>query len=272
MVEPESAAAACFDAQDAETVVVPAAPVFERYQQYFEAAVPVLAAADLRLAIPVVIVARVTALTARGRRRPAGPRDRAKALMDALHDQRRKPPFFRELGRAAPIPDDNPNFVRGLAVEIHAGPTAQVEYRLGTALQVNGEVLIQVDVDRVAPNDIVAFPSERERIEREREEFVAELVRAWPTGIPPLDHATTLVVRHHPHRDEDNTWGTWLGALTGRSSWSRDRWGDSPPLASWRPSAVASVSGADLPCATRLELIGPASGNSPEAWPGPEYG
>jgi hypothetical protein len=86
------------------TAVVPAAPVFERHLEYFEAAVPLLAAADLKLTSPLVIIARVTAPTALGRSRPAGPRDRVKALMDALHDQRRKPPFYRELNGVAPSP------------------------------------------------------------------------------------------------------------------------------------------------------------------------
>jgi hypothetical protein len=66
----------CFDARDAVTAVVPAAPVFDRYQAYFDVAVPVLAAAELSPPRPTMIVARVTAPVALGRKLAAGPRPR----------------------------------------------------------------------------------------------------------------------------------------------------------------------------------------------------
>jgi hypothetical protein len=245
-----------FDAQEATTVRVPAAPTFERYQEYFEIAVPALASEALELPHPVMIVARVSAKPAPGRQLPAGPRDRAKALMDALHDQRRKPPFYRDLGRPAPLTDDKPHFVRGLAVEVRPSPVTSTEYRFGSELLAVGRVMTAADVDLLAPNDIWVSPSSRERIERAREAFAAALVSAWPRAAAvDLVDATALVVRHQPDRDEDNTWSHWLGAVTGRPAWSQKYWGSAPPLAAWRPRAMASVSDPALPCATRIEVL-----------------
>ncbi len=245
-----------FDAVEPITVEVRAAPVFDGYQAYFDLAIPVLAQAELSPPRPTMIVARVTAPVAAGRKQPAGPRDRAKALMDALHDQRRKPPFYVEYGRPAPLADDNAHFVRGLAVEVRAGPLPQTEYRLGSDLLVRGTLLTQIDLNASAPNDIWDSPSSGERTERDRDAFAAACVAAWPDAdTAQLAPATTLVVRHHPGRDEDNTWSTWLGAVTGRPEWSRVHWPSVPPLVAWRPTAIASVSDADLPCATRFEVF-----------------
>ncbi len=246
-----------FDALDAVGVTVPAAPRFEHYQEFFEVAVPALAAEELELVAPTMVVARISEPPATGRKTPAGPRDRAKAVLDALHDQRRKPPFYSSTSARAPLTDDNPHFVRGLAVEVSSGPSPRTEYRLGTELIVNGRLLAQVDVDRLAPNDIWTSPTGRERIEASRIEFTRALVTAWRSvSDQKLDGACALVIRHHADRDEDNTWSNWLGAITGRPSWSREVWGKDPPLAAWRPTAVASVSDPALPCSTRYEIFG----------------
>jgi hypothetical protein len=250
-----------FDAEDAISARVPAAPVFDRYKEFFEEAVPTLASASLVLPDPTMIVAQVTAPAASGRALPAGPRDRAKALMDALHDQRRRPPFYRDFGGTAPLPDDNPNFVRGLAVEVHAGARTETVYRLGTDLALRGRVVARVEVDLLAPNDIWVSPASRARIEQSRSEFTARLVEAWRSvDRSDLGSAAGLIVRHHPDRDEDNTWSNWLGAITGRPAWSRVHWGHEPPLVSWRPTAIASVSDDALPTATRFELVAATRG------------
>jgi hypothetical protein len=256
-VEPSGATSEWhFDAVAAVTADVPAAPVFDRYQAYFDLAIPLLAQADLSPPRPTLIVARVTAPVATGRKLPAGPRDRAKALMDALHDQRRKPPFYAERDQHAPLQDDNAHFVRGLAVEVRPGPLPRTEYRLGSDLVVTGRPLAQVDVDATAPNDIWVSPASRERIEIERTAFAAACTAAWPEPDPArLATASALVVRHHPGRDEDNTWSNWIGAITGRPQWSRAHWPIPPPLAAWRPTAIASVSDPHLPCATRFEVF-----------------
>jgi hypothetical protein len=46
---------------------------------------------------------------------------RAKALLDALHDDRKSGPFHADLGADAPLADDTPEHVCGLAVEVRGG-------------------------------------------------------------------------------------------------------------------------------------------------------
>jgi hypothetical protein len=246
-----------FDTTSPWTAIVPAAPKFETYRQYFEIAVPEIARARKGPArTPCVVVARVTARPAQGRSTPGGPKDRAKGLMDALHDDRTNGPKYRDLGARAPLPDDHGESVHGLAVEVHAGMPDSVEYRLGRVLQIVGRLLMDpIDVCVPAPNDI----DESARLVTPRRAYVADLVarcdRRGAEGC--VQHARALVVRHRPQRDEDNTWATWISALTGGSAWSKEAWGSSPsPFSGWWPRAIASVADSSLPCEVRYEVYG----------------
>ena len=243
-----------FDSPDAWAVSVPCAPKFETYAQYFDEAVPLIAQSGIARPIsPCVVVARVTSRVAAGRRTPAGPKDRAKGLMDALHDDRRKGPKYRDLGAVAPLPDDDPDHVVGLAVEVVGGSEDAVTYRLGASLEVAGELHCSpIDVAIAAPNDI----DESARLAAPRREFAEAVARAVATtgvsAVPPADGC--LVIRHHPQRDEDNTWATWIAGLVGRSAWSRPAWPNGSPFQPWAPLAIASVAEPSLPCPVRYEI------------------
>jgi hypothetical protein len=179
--------------------------------------------------------------------------------MDALHDDRKAPPHYRSLNCRAPLPDDDPRFVQGLAVEITTGdPT--VEYKLGPHLQINGELIAAIDVDVEAPNDIVSSRRERTKIVQAREQYGRALAHAWRQQATTTSSASlgALVIRHRPGRDEDNTWETWVGALLGTSNWCTTSWGGPGPLPGWRPRAIASLTDAALDCAVRYELYQPS--------------
>lgn len=249
-----------FDTPSPWTVKVPAAPRFEAYRQYFEVAVPTIAAASKgSTRTPCVVVARVTARPAPGRSVPGGPKDRAKGLMDALHDDRKQGPKYADLRAIAPLPDDDPMHVHGVAVEVRAGETDSVEYRLGDRLVVAGALLTAIEVRVPAPNDIWADAKERARIEAARVAYLRDLVercdrRSAGACVPK---ARSLIIRHRPQRDEDNTWATWVSALSGASPWSRAAWGPAAsPFAGWAPMAVASVADASLECEVRYEVYG----------------
>ena len=79
----------------------------------------------------MIVIARVTARLPGGMSRPGGPKDRAKGLMDALHDGRKQGPKYADLGVPAPLPDDDPRFVHGLGGEssLRPGPTAGDPHR-----------------------------------------------------------------------------------------------------------------------------------------------
>lgn len=243
-----------FDTDSPWVAMVPAAPNFETCRQYFEVAVPAIAAQQLgRARTPAAVVARVTARPAPGRMLPGGPRDRAKGLMDALHDDRTNGPKYASLGATAPLPGDDPAHVRALAVEVRAGTTDAVEYRIGNQLLIAGELLHATDVCVPAPNDI----DDTARLVAQRKAFVEDLVRRCDHGEAKscVGRARALVVRHRPQRDEDNTWATWISALTGGGAWSRALW-PSPgsPFSGWSPMAVASIADANLPCQVRYEI------------------
>ncbi|MCC7140230.1 MAG: hypothetical protein IT460_17555 [Planctomycetes bacterium] len=245
-----------FDTHSGWTATVPSAPKFETYRQYFEVAVPEIARLRRGAArTPCVVVARVTARPVAGRSQPGGPKDRAKGLMDALHDDRRNGPKYRDLGAVPPLPDDHGEYVHGLAVEVQAGASDSVEYRLGPSLQVAGKHLFVLDVSVPAPNDI----AESAALVAPRRAFVEDLVRRCDrrAAAACASKARAVVVRHRPQRDEDNTWATWISALTGGSVWSREAWGpEGSPLAGWSPMAIASVADPTLPCEVRYEVYG----------------
>ena len=238
---------------------VPAAPRFDRYAEYFAVAVPAIAATRLDLPPgPCVVTATVTDVASPGRR-PAGPKDRAKGVLDALHDARRTGPFYRELGVSAPLANDHPAVVRGLAVEVHAGPEPRVEYAIGTDLQIAGELIGAIDVDDApeAPNDV---RESGPRLDADRAAFAAAVCAGWQRaqrdfGDPA--RATAVVVRHRPFRsprDEDNTWATWFGTLAGTSRAAQVAWAGSSPFAGNRFTALASVCEPGLAASTRYEL------------------
>lgn len=245
-----------FDVPAPWIATVPGAPKFEAYRQYFELAVPEIARTGQGAAVtPTVVVARVTARPARGHARPAGPKGRAKGLMDALHDDRSRGPKYADLKAIAPLPDDDSRYVHGLAVEVRAGEAESVEYRLGERLLAHGALLTTVEVHLPAPNDI----DESARLVAPRRAFVKDLVGRCDqrAAAECVKQARSLVVRHRPQRDEDNTWATWVSALTGGSAWSKEAWGTSPsPFFGWSPSAIASVADRSLPCEVRYELYG----------------
>jgi hypothetical protein len=216
---------------------------------YFEQAVPQLAAAGLgRVAGPCVVVGRISGSSA------TTLPNRAKALLDALHQDRRGP-RYADLGAEPPIPDDNPAHVRGLALELRVAREERVEYRLGTRLLVGGELQAAVNVPAAAPNDIWADARERALIAERRSTFAAALAAAWADSAAPasLEPDMTLIVRHQPQRDEDNTWRTWLGALAG-APWSAPRWPAIAPGARWTPRAFASIADPSLNTPVRYEL------------------
>jgi hypothetical protein len=251
-----------FDAREARSLLVEGAPRPGVPTSSFAAvAVPQIAATGFAtVATPCVVVARVMSRTHPSRVIPGGPRGRAKALLDVLHDDRQVGPHYAELGATAPLADDDALHVSGLGVEVRAGEPERVEYRIGSRLSVAGQVLASADVDVDAPNDIWASAAEKLKTATARVRFGEALVASWRRAELAVDvgHAAALVVRHRPGRDEDNTWETWIGALIGTSRWSAPLWGPDPPLARWKPRAIASVADPDLPAAVRYEVWGAA--------------
>jgi hypothetical protein len=250
-----------FDTPSPWTVTVFAVPTFETNPKYFAVVAPEIARARLGAACsPCVVVARVTARPAPGRTKPGGPKDRAKGLMDALHDGRKYGPKYSDLGAIAPLSGDHPGCVCGLAVEVQVGDSDRVEYLLGTSLTVAGRLLMApIDVHVPAPNDISASAAEKARIDAGRKTFVEDLVRRCDLGAMRGcgESVHALVIRHRPQRDEDNTWATWVSALTGGSDWSRAAWPSSgSPFSGWSPMAIASVADSSLPCEVRYEVYG----------------
>lgn len=243
-----------FSIAGAAVAVVPAAPRFDAYSEYFDVAVPALATAGfLAATIPAIVLAQVRAVTATGRVLPAGPMDRAKGVMDALHDQRRSGPKYVELAVQPPLPDDGNRYISGLAVEVRPGSHNQTTYLLGQSLLANGSLIAGWNVERDAPNDIWADSREKERTAIARAAFARAVAANCPRDLPLVPRDAFLIVRHVPTRDEDNTWRTWLGALGG-ASWSRDAWGLNNPLASWRPRSMASLVEPALGSPVRYEV------------------
>jgi hypothetical protein len=172
------------------TVVVSAAPGEDHRTAFFEAAVPALAARGMPAAAgPLIVAGHITA----GGRRPGGPAGRGKAFLDALHEDRKCGPKYRDLGAPAPLPDDTPRHVGGLALEVRPG-APETRYLIGTRLRVAGQLLAEVPVRCAAPNDIAGTSGERARIAAARLAFgqavrtaftqhslarVSEVARSW---------------------------------------------------------------------------------------------
>lgn len=212
---------------------------------FWEIAVPLIAGASQRSRSPVVVIARCTVPPAPGRALPGGPRGRAKGLLDALHDDRRSGPSYVALSRQAPLADDKPTHVCGLAVEVVAGRRPQVEYLVGRGLRVGGRLLGRLPVDGAAPNDV----SESARLVVPRQQYAAAVLAAWDASpVAEAASASAVVVHHRPARDEDNTWATWAGALTG-AGWMPRR-----ILAPHAPTAFASIADEQLETRTRYDF------------------
>ena len=112
---------------DPWTAAVPAAPSEDHRTVFFEAAVPVLAASGTPAAAgPLIIVGHISTTG----RLPGGPAGRAKAFLDALHDDRHSGPKYGDLRLPAPLTDDTPRHVGGLALEVRPGPP-QTRYLIG---------------------------------------------------------------------------------------------------------------------------------------------
>lgn len=223
---------------------------------YWQAAVPQLArVAALSPPSPCVVVCRVTAPGARDTP-PGGPLGRAKGLLDALHDDRKSGPWYRDVAGRAPLLDDHPAHVCGLAVEVRPGDP-RTEYVLGTELFVAGRLLAKVPVPVRAPNDIVGTPGEKAKIAAGRIAFAAAVQRAFATHPGLLDESPiALVVRHHPERDEDNTWATWIAAACGTRRSTTAHWAHAAPLMGWAPRAVASIADPSLATPVVYEVWG----------------
>src|SRR3954453_9043577 len=122
----------CFDTQPAWHLTVAGRPQGDSTVFGCQQAVPQIVAAGIPPApTPAVVVARVSSFA------PSGPKGRAKALLDALHDGRLSGPWYRDFGAPAPLPGDEPRYVRGLAVEMRRAEEAEsVEYMIGSNLRV----------------------------------------------------------------------------------------------------------------------------------------
>ena len=225
---------------------VDAVPAEETKRLFWEQAVPQLSVqGGSPPPRPCVVVCRVTAPAAWGNP-PGGPLGRAKGLLDALHDDRKSGPRYRDLPGRAPLVDDHPEHVCGLAVEVTPGEP-RTEYLIGPELVVAGPLLASVPVEAAAPNDIVGTPDEKAKIAHGRAVFAAAVKRGFTSYTDLRDHGpTTLVIRHRPQRDEDNTWATWLAAVCGARGQGPAHWAHGAPLAGWAPMAVASVADAGL--------------------------
>ena len=90
---------------------------------------------------PLIIAGHITAAG----QRPGGPAERAKMFLDALRDDRKSGPKYQDLGAPAPLLDDTPRHVGGLALEVRLGGPA-TQYLIGTRLRVAGQLPAEVPV------------------------------------------------------------------------------------------------------------------------------
>lgn len=235
-------------------------PTQEGRHAFFAAAVPAISEQGLgTAAVPAVVLVRVSAS------RAGAPIGRAKTALDALHDDRGRPPYYRDARAKPPLPDDAPSFVRGLAVEVRSSPEDSTRYRIGRELVVAGQLVGAFSVDVEAPNDVWAEPAEAARIHARRTFFAGEVRAAWRAAgcERRVEGAQALLIRHRPIRDEDNTWSTWCAALCGVQRGGLGHWANAAPMAGWKPSSVASLTEPSLRCAARYEIYGPPTNSLP---------
>ena len=203
-------------AQDADPWVrsVDIVPVELSERQFIGAAVPQLASGHATVSSAAcVVVCHVTAPARNGR--PGGPVGRAKGLLDALHDNRPRGPFYRDLGVPPPLANDDPAHVSALAVEVDTGHP-RTEYMIGTELRADGHMLASMPVGLAAPNDIAGTPSESVRISEARRQYGAAVREAFAQHEASLTaRPGAVIIRHWPQRDADNTWHTWITAICG---------------------------------------------------------
>ena len=219
-----------FETDPAWRGVVEAVPTGDRAADWYEVAVPQLAATGAGQApSPCIVVAHVQTP------RPVGPRGLAKRLMDALHDQRLT---GVKHGQTAPLADDHPGSVAGLAVEVQVGPTAQVEYALGGELRIAGDKPIaRLEIGIDCPNDVT---ESTDRIRLARRAFREATADAWGESAALESGALAVLIRHARGRDEDNTWEGWLGAIA--------------PFLTQTPRAVASIADPAMECGVVYEI------------------
>lgn len=224
---------------------VEALPSEDGKRAFWESAVPNFATSTSSYVPPKlsVVVAHVSAPTISGQS-PGGPAGRAKCLLDALHDDRGSGPLYRDMGARALLEDDDPTHVAGLAVEVaHGRP--RTTYQLGEALQIRGRQALSVTVPESAPNDIAGTPGDRAKIDAARVRY-GQAVRTAFAAAPLPSSPKAVVIRHHPQRDEDNTWATWIAALCGVRRAPNRHWAAHAPLAGWSPTSVASLADTSL--------------------------
>ncbi len=242
-----------FDAVNPWVRVVPMNKIPEKTADLCDVVVPKLAAGGQdRPALPCVVTARIT-LQPDGRRVPFGPKGRAKAVLDALHDQRKVGVKYEALGAVPPLPDDDPNFVRGYGLEVQSGSTTGIEYRIGSALVLqNSQLLSSLDVHASAPNDVGPQALMLAALDRFAKVLGNEV---WSPSVPVSCSPLALVIRHRPERDEDNTWMNWIAALVQPRYQRHRTWPMLYPVG-WNPPSVATIADADLTVPTRYELYG----------------
>lgn len=225
-----------------------AVPVELKERLFIGSAVPQLASVGGEVPSAArVVVCHVTAPARNGR--SGGPVGRAKGLLDALHDNRRHGPFYRDLGVSPPLVNDDPAHVGVLAVEVAAGHP-RTQYMIGTELCVDGQLIASVPVHAAAPNDIAGSPDETSRISAARLLYGKAVREGFVRHAAPLrERPSAVVIRHWSRRDADNTWRTWIHAICGASATDQEHWAANAPLAGWRPAAIASLldTGIDTP-------------------------
>lgn len=244
-----------FSVSDSEpwTASVDAVPVELKESLFIETAVPRLA--EVAGEVPVaarVVVGHVTAPARNGL--PGGPVGRAKGLLDALHDNRRHGPFYRDFGVSPPLINDDPEHVQVLAIEVIAGHSV-TQYAIGTELHINGQLVATVPVLFPAPNDIAGTPDEMVKIRAARVQYGKAVRDGFAQHTAPLtQHPAAVVVRHPPERDADNTWRTWISAICAPPRTAAGHWAADAPLAGWRPTAVASMADVSIDSPVVYEL------------------
>jgi hypothetical protein len=193
-------------------------------------------------------------------RRVGGPVGRAKTALDALMDDERKtPPFYRDYEVGPPLPNDAPDYVHGLAVEVRAfGAVKRTEYRLAPRLLFDdSRRLATCPVACAAPNDTSAGGPETTRIRGRRKVYATAVNKGWRDSDCDSDMAMKgrlLRVRHQRGRNQDNTWRTWGQALCGAVGQGRNHWASGAPLRGWSPTSVASLIDDTLNAPVRYEI------------------